>query len=98
MPTDTATEITPQAPWYNEAEFAEFEDYEFHLSEWDGRLAIRSARHDYRDAIVGWSYRLAPPSQQYGYRLRVWLHRQRVLAEQIDALTDTWPPDGTEPF
>lgn len=80
--------------WYSFADDFEYGDYEFHLGEWDGRLAMCSAVHDNRDAITGWHYHMAPAAQQYGYRLQRFLAAQRRAEAQALVAID----DGEEPF
>lgn len=62
-------------PWVNPADEWHDVDLPF-VCEHNGKIAMCIPQVDGRDAITGHRYRYGPPAQQYGYRLRRWLHYQ----------------------
>lgn len=83
--------------WINVTEFQEFEDYELHLTTGhDLGLYVASALYNGWDSITGWSYKPAPPAQQYGYRLQEWLWRHKAEQEVRERMAAEH--DDEEPF
>lgn len=81
--------------WIN---LAEDWDFDVHPTVYDGRLVMACARFDNRDAIIGWRFPPAPPAQQYGFRLRTWLHAQREAQARAFGFLACFVAPHPEPF